>query len=376
MLRLSLKYRIALILAGFAVITFGLALMLVSTTSRMEEQLASVTEEGLTATDAADRILAARAASQAQAVKLRIIAVAAIFITAGLSLLLFLVFVYQIVVPLRRLTAEAYREGGPARTGNEVKTLSRRVRVLLHDVDQSHSELEKSRETLAQTEKLALVGTLAASMAHSIRNPFTSVQMRLFSLSRSLDLDDAQKEDLEVIAAEIRRIDTIVQNFLEFSRPPKLKMQPISPSSVVDSAIGLLEHRLKSYDVTVRVNRLKPLPHVSADSEQLKEVLVNIIVNACEAMSRGGSISIAESAEDHPLLKQVAVIRIHDNGPGIDAAILSKVFQPFFSTKADGTGLGLSIAQRIISEHGGRLEVISNSGEGAEFIITLPIEGL
>lgn len=376
MLRLSLKYRIALILAGFAVITFGLALMLVSTTFRMEEQLASVTEEGLTATDAADRILAARAASQAQAVKLRIIAVAAIFITAGLSLLLFLVFVYQIVVPLRRLTAEAYREGGPAGTGNEVKTLSRRVRVLLHDVDQSHSELEKSRETLAQTEKLALVGTLAASMAHSIRNPFTSVQMRLFSLSRSLDLDDAQKEDLEVIAAEIRRIDTIVQNFLEFSRPPKLKMQPISPSSVVDSAIGLLEHRLKSYDVTVRVNRLKPLPHVSADSEQLKEVLVNIIVNACEAMSRGGSISIAESAEDHPLLKQVAVIRIHDNGPGIDAAILSKVFQPFFSTKADGTGLGLSIAQRIISEHGGRLEVISNSGEGAEFIITLPIEGL
>jgi signal transduction histidine kinase len=210
-------------------------------------------------------------------------------------------------------------------------------------------------------------------MAHSIRNPFTSVQMRLFSLSRSLELDNAQKEDLEVIAAEIRRIDTIVQNFLEFSRPPKLKMQPVSPSSVVDSAIRLLEHRLKSYDVTVRVNRLRPLPRVSADPEQLKEVLVNIIVNACEAMSRGGSISIAESAQDHPLLKQVAVIRIHDSGPGIAAPVLAKVFQPFFSTKADGTGLGLSISQRIISEHRGRLEVESTAGEGAEFIITLPI---
>jgi signal transduction histidine kinase len=374
MLRISLKYRIALILAGFAVITFGLALMLVGTTFRMEELLSSITKEGLSAPEAADRILAARTASHAQAVKLRIIAAAAIFITAGLSLLLFLVFVYQIVVPLRRLTAEAYREGAPARPGNEVKILSRRVRVLLHDVDQSHSELERSRETLAQTEKLALVGTLAASMAHSIRNPFTSVQMRLFSLARSLELDDAQKEDLEVIAAEIRRIDTIVQNFLEFSRPPKLKMQPVSPSSVVDSAIRLLEHRLKSYDVTVRVNRLRPLPRVSADPEQLQEVLVNIIINACEAMSRGGSISITESAEDHPLLKQVAVIRIRDSGPGIEAAVLSKVFQPFFSTKADGTGLGLSISQRIISEHRGRLEVESTAGEGAEFIITLPLE--
>ena len=324
MLRVSLKYRIILILAGFAVITFGLAVILVGYTHRMEELLVSITGEGLSATDAADRILAARTASHEQAVRLRIIAAAAIFLTAGLSLLLFLLFVYQILVPLRRLTAEAYREGDPIRFGNEVKTLSRRVRVLLHDVNQSHSELERNRETLAQTEKLALVGTLAASMAHSIRNPFTSVQMRLFSLSRSLELDDAQKEDLEVIAAEIRRIDTIVQNFLEFSRPPKLKMQPISPSSVVDSAIRLLEHRLKSYDVTVRVNGLRPLPQVSADPEQLKEVLVNIIINACEAMSRGGSISIAESTEDHPLLKQVAVIRIRDSGPGISAPVLAR----------------------------------------------------
>jgi signal transduction histidine kinase len=373
MLRASLKYRIILILAGFAVITFGLAVILVGYTHRMEELLVSIAGEGLSATEAADRILAARTAVHAQAARLRIIAAAAIFLTAGLSLVLFLVFVYQILVPLRRLTVEAYGEGDPNRFGNEVKTLSHRVRVLLHDVDQSHSELERNRETLAQTEKLALVGTLAASMAHSIRNPFTSVQMRLFSLSRSLELDDAQKEDLEVIAAEIRRIDTIVQNFLEFSRPPKLKMQPISPSSVVDSAIRLLEHRLKSYGVIVRVSGLRPLPQVSADPEQLKEVLVNIIINACEAMSRGGSISIAESTEDHPLLKQVAVIRIRDSGPGISTPVLANIFQPFFSTKADGTGLGLSISQRIISEHRGRLEVQSTAGEGAEFIITLPL---
>ena len=138
---------------------------------------------------------------------------------------------------------------------NEIKALSRAVRGLIEDVDQTHCELEKSREHLLQAEKMALVGKLAAGMAHSIRNPFTSVKMRLFSLGRTLELTDTQKEDFDVISEEIRHIDTIVQNFLEFSRPPKLKMQPISPSAVVDLALQLLEHRLKSYDVNVKVIR-------------------------------------------------------------------------------------------------------------------------
>jgi signal transduction histidine kinase len=319
-----------------------------------------------------DRILTAETESHQQAQRLRIFALAAIFISAGLTLLLAFVFVYQILEPLRRLALEAYSAGEPARSDDEVKALSRRVRVLLHDVDHTQSELEKSRESLAQAEKMALVGKLAASMAHSIRNPFTSVKMRLFSLSRSLDLDEAQKEDFEVISAEIRHIDTIVQNFLEFSRPPKLKMQAVSPSSVVDSVLRLLEHRLKSYDVTVAVDRPALLPTVQADVEQIKEVVVNIMVNACEAMSRKGSIVIEERTEEHPVMGKTAVIRLSDSGPGIPPHLLGKVFQPFFSTKEQGTGLGLSIAQRIISEHRGRLEVTSSEGRGAVFTITLP----
>jgi signal transduction histidine kinase len=323
-----------------------------------------------------DRIQSAKADSHAQAQRLRVLALAAIFISAGLTLLLAFVFVYQILEPLRRLTLEADRNGEPARTEDEVKTLSRRVRVLLHNVDHTQSELEKSRESLAQAEKMALVGKLAASMAHSIRNPFTSVQMRLFSLSRSMDLDDVQKEDLEVISSEIRHIDTIVQNFLEFSRPPKLKMQDSSPSSVVDAALRLLRYRLKSYDVTVTVNRPAPLPTARIDTEQLREVVVNLIVNACEAMPPGGSIAIEERTETHPYLGPTTVIVVRDNGPGIPAHLREKIFQPFFSTKEQGTGLGLSIAQRIITEHGGRLEVESTEGHGAAFIIILPCQEL
>jgi signal transduction histidine kinase len=319
-----------------------------------------------------NHILTAESHSHAQAQRLRIFALAAIVVSAGLTLLLAFVFVYQIMEPLRRLTVEANRAGEPVRSGNEVKTLSRRVRLLLHDVDQTQFELEKSRESLAQAEKMALVGKLAASMAHSIRNPFTSVKMRLFSLSRSLDLDEIQKEDLEVISDEIRHIDTIVQNFLEFSRPPKLKMQAVSPSCVVDSALRLLKYRLKSYDVSVAVDRPAPLPNVLADAEQLKEVVVNLMVNACEAMSPKGFIVITEREEDHAVMGRTAVIRVSDNGPGIPQHLLEKVFQPFFSTKEQGTGLGLSIAQRIITEHRGRLDAASDEGLGAVFTITLP----
>jgi signal transduction histidine kinase len=360
---IGLKTRILLILGGSVVIVCGLGLMMTVTSLRVEALVAEASTEGFAAVQAALRDQAAR---------LRLTAIAAMASTLLLSALLFLVVVYQMVVPLRRLTAEAARYGEQAGAGDELKTLSRRVRVLLHDVDHTSVELERSRETLAHAEKMAVMGKLAANMAHSIRNPFTSVQMRLFSLSRSLDFSPTQKEDLEVIASEIRRIDTILQNFLEFSRPPRLRMQPVGPSAVADSAVRLLEHRLRACGVSVRIHRITPLPEVMADPEQLKEVLVNIMVNACDAMERGGTIDIEERFLLHPVLKGAVEIRLRDNGPGIPAAQMGKLFQPFFSTKEEGTGLGLSIAHRIISDHGGRLEVESTEGVGAAFIITLP----
>jgi len=283
--------------------------------------------------------------------------------------------VQHILGPIRRLSTEVNRGGDASeKNADEIKALSHTVYGLMEDIDKTHSELEKSREHLLQTEKLALVGKLAAGMAHSIRNPFTSVKMRLFSLGRSLQLSDAQKDDLEVISEEIRHIDTIVQNFLEFSRPPKLKMQAISPSSVVDSAIQLLEHRLKSYDVSIRVVREYPLSDIQADPEQLKEVIVNLIVNACEAMQKGGSIIIREEETQKNPLNPAAVIHISDNGPGISEAIREKVMQPFFTTKEEGTGLGLSIACRIVEEHQGGLDFVSAPGEGTTFTITLPLQ--
>ncbi len=320
------------------------------------------------------RILQARAESQIEAQQLRAIAVFGMILDLFLAVMLVFILVHHILGPLHRLRLEADRQPVPESSPNEIKDLSRSVRGLLENVDQTRSALEKSREHLLQAEKMAMVGKLAAGMAHSIRNPFTSVKMRLFSLSRSLELNPVQQEDFDVISQEIRHIDTIVQNFLEFSRPPRLKMQLLSPSAVVDMALQLLHHRLRSYDVHVKVIRRENLPRIEGDAEQLKEVLVNLMVNACEAMEEGGAIEIREREVIGGPLAPSAQIRIADTGPGIPQPLAEKVFLPFFTTKEEGTGLGLSIAARIIQEHGGHLELDPEPVAGTCFVITLPVK--
>jgi len=320
-----------------------------------------------------EKIEQVRDMNRSHAEKLRFFAGSAMLTVLILALLLGFVLVNHILGPLRRLALETDR--GADLSGDEVMDLSRSVHGLIEEYDQTQFELVKSRDHLVQAEKLALVGKLAAGMAHSIRNPLTSVKMRLFSLDRTLDLSPPQKEDFDVISDEIRHIDTIVENFLEFSRPPKLKVQRISPSDVVDSAVELLGHRLQSYDVNVEINRQRPLSEIQADPEQLKEVIVNLVVNACEAMENGGSIAISEEEGLLEPFGRVAIVRLSDNGPGILEAIKEKVLQPFFTTKEEGTGLGLSIASRIVEQHGGRLEFSSDEGKGTTFTITLPLQG-
>ena len=308
-----------------------------------------------------------------QAQNLRIAAGTAILTVLILGVLLAFVLTKQILIPIRRLALEADRHVEPTGAGDEVNILSQSVRGLIKDADHTQAALEKSRETLLQAEKMASVGKLAAGMAHSVRNPLTSVKMRLFSLHRALEFSPTQRDDFEVISEEIRHIDTIVQNFLEFSRPPKLKTQKVSPSEVVDLVLQLLRHRLESYNVAATVNRQTPLPEIQVDPEQLKEVLVNLLENACEAMEGGGAIVIHEEEGLREPDGSVVIIRVTDTGPGIQKSIQEKVFQPFFTTREEGTGLGLSIAGRIIESHGGKLELISERGKGSTFSITLPI---
>ncbi len=318
------------------------------------------------------RIHEAHEESQMRASRIRIIASVSMLTAVSLVILFALILFLQILKPIRRLAAQADRYGDRTGSANEVKALSRGVRGLIEDADQTHSELEKSRVRLLKTEKMATVGKMAAGVAHSLRNPMTSIKMRLFSLERTLQVPPAQKEDLEVISEEIRHMNNIVENFLQYARPAKLKMQRISPSEIVDISLQLVKHRLRSYGIDLELLREAPLPKILADPDQVKEVIINILVNALEAMAGSGRISIEEKLDVVPPLGPVAIIRIRDNGPGIPDSIQEKVFEPFYSTKEEGTGLGLSIAVRIITQHGGLLNLKSREGEGTEFILTLP----
>jgi signal transduction histidine kinase len=293
-------------------------------------------------------------------------------VVLGLAVFLAIILSRQVLGPIRRMALGG--EDGKVLLPNEVEALHERVQDLIEHVGQARVKLEKSREHLVQSEKLAMVGKMAAGVAHSIRNPLTSVKMRLFSLERSLNLSALQEEDFTVISEEIRNLDTIVQNFLEFSRPPKLKKQRVSPSDVVDQALLLLSHRLEAARVEVEIAREDRLKDILIDPEQIKEVFVNLAVNALEAMPGGGRITIQEETGFVEPLGRVAVIRVIDTGPGVPEELRENVFIPFFSAKEEGTGLGLSIARRIVEEHGGNLSLTAAKGGGARFTITLPFD--
>ncbi|MFH1154014.1 MAG: ATP-binding protein [Pseudomonadota bacterium] len=306
---------------------------------------------------------------------LRIMAYGALFFFTILSILLLFILYKHILEPIRDLAIETGSSPTDS-SRDEVVSLSHSLKDMMKDFDETHSELARSRKNLIQAERMAMVGEMAAGVAHTIRNPFTSIKMRMFSLSRSLDLTDVQNEDLQVISDEIARIDKIVQNFLEFARPPKLKLTQCRIAAIIDGVITLLEYRLNAHGVELFFTPNPDLPQVDVDQDRIKEALVNLITNACEAMEQGGTIIITETRDYEEDMGDVARICIRDNGPGIPDSIINKITNPFFTTKEDGSGLGLSIVARIVREHNGKLAVSQAPDNGAEFTITLPVRGI
>jgi signal transduction histidine kinase len=287
----------------------------------------------------------------------------------------FLYILYNhILEPIREL---AFKTGSSAReiSIDEVDSLQHSLDGMIRDFDETSEELIRSRKHLLQAERMAMVGELAAGVAHTIRNPFTSIKMRMFSLGRSLKLTEAQGEDLQVISDEISRIDKIVENFLEFARPPKLRLQKCSLGEMINGVLTLLEYRLRAYNVELNYTFRPELGKVKVDPDRIKEALANLIINGCEAMEKGGIISIGETRESHETMGDVAIVTISDSGPGIPETIIDKVTTPFFTTREDGSGLGLSIVARIIKEHNGKLIISSKPEQGATFVIILPTGG-
>lgn len=244
--------------------------------------------------------------------------------------------------------------------------------TLEQKVQERTRELERAYAALRQTEKLSSLGRMAATIAHEINNPLTGI-MGLIELIRddcpvACPTNPHMREDLEKIEKQLRAIGNLVQQLRDFSRPPRRERRAIVLNAVVEDVLGLVEKELHRRNIHVQRAYDPALPPVCASAEQMAEILLNLILNAQDAMPNGGTLTLRTFAEDGWVHTQVA-----DTGTGIPPDVLERIFEPFFTTKGEqGTGLGLAICHSIARDHGGDITVESSPGAGVCFTIRLP----
>lgn len=242
-------------------------------------------------------------------------------------------------------------------------------------------ELERRRleQALFDSEKLAATGRLAASIAHEINNPLEAIQNSLYLLVNKVPHDDPNFKFLDIARKETERMSRILRQMLGFYRPAAA-MQPMDVNALIEEAEALVAKRLRDRKVRLTKDLDSALPQVVASADQLKQVILNLILNGAESMAEGGMISISTAvyrdAGARFLRSDAIQIQIRDTGSGIAEEHMPHIFEPFFSTKGEkGTGLGLWVSNGIIQSHGGSLQVRSRIGQGTTFSITLPIGG-
>lgn len=220
------------------------------------------------------------------------------------------------------------------------------------------------------TEKLAIVGELAAGMAHEIRNPLTSIRGFLQLLQSKYDPNAVEQEYFAIIFNELDRINSIIKEFLNLSKPSQPQLQIMAYDQLLSEALLLAEQEAIMHEVKLSYEITPDMPPLCLNPAQIKQVILNIANNAIQATGRGGNVTVRSYFE--PVSNQIVTI-IEDDGPGIPPEKLQLIFEPFFTTKENGTGLGLTLSSRIIEDHGGKIEVNSTVGKGSRFFFYLPV---
>jgi two-component system, sporulation sensor kinase E len=240
--------------------------------------------------------------------------------------------------------------------------------IILRDITESRRSAQKSIES----ERLNALTLLAAGVAHEIGNPLNSLNIHLQLMERQVrKLDGARQADLresiEVARAEINRLDSIVTQFLRAIRPTRPQLRPENVNSVVEEAVRFFAAEIKDRDIVVEQELRSDLPMLELDRDQMKQAFYNVIKNSFEAMKSRGILRIRTDMDESHVL-----VRFSDTGGGISTENLSRVFEPYFTTKPTGSGLGLLIVRRIVREHGGELSIESSEGKGLAVTIHLP----
>ncbi|MGB9661818.1 MAG: two-component system sensor histidine kinase NtrB [Moorellaceae bacterium] len=219
-------------------------------------------------------------------------------------------------------------------------------------------------------EKLAMVGELAAGMAHEIRNPLTSIRGFLQLLQRKFDGEGPEHEYFQIMLEELDRINLIIKEFLSLAKPsqPQLKITDINV--LISEALLLAEQEALMNEVVLEFIPGENIPLVFLDPAQIKQVVLNLVSNAIQATGPKGRVEVSSLYDPE---EQMVIIGVKDNGPGIPPDKLHRIFEPFFTTKENGTGLGLTLSLRIVESHKGRIRVSSKVGEGSYFQVYLPL---
>lgn len=253
------------------------------------------------------------------------------------------------------------------------------ARTLEQRVDQKAAELERANRLMATSERMASLGRLAATVAHEVNNPLFGILNYARLTRRDVERADPPPanrermlEQLQIIERESRRCGELMRNLLMFARQSPKRIQAASLREVIERSVALVRHRYELAGIALDEQTAADLPEVPCDANQIQQVVLGLLVNAAEAMPKGGTVQILTSLD---AAARHAVIRVRDNGPGIPSEVLPQIFEPFFTTKQDEhrTGLGLAVARSIIEQHGGAITVVSAEGSGAEFAIRLPL---
>ncbi len=255
------------------------------------------------------------------------------------------------------------------------------IRLLTALADLSAVAIEKGRllarvvdmeEKLRASERLSALGLLAAEIAHEIRNPLTVMQMLFHALVESLQLDATSQRDAALISEKMRQMNRILDQVLSFARSSEPIKESVDPQQLFDDVFLLTRHKLQQQGIEVRSTVPENLPLFRADHEQIEQVLLNLILNAADAMPEGGTLRLSAAVEEVEG-ENYLVLAVRDNGQGMTPEQVENLFAPFLTYKDSGTGIGLAIVKKIMENHQGKVEVESKIGQGSKFTLLFPI---
>ena len=295
-------------------------------------------------------------------------------------LLIFIVFnAYflgsRILGNIKRFTSYAQRiASGDFTPITPVRSFRDEFTDLAITINQMLKELESREAILIQSHKMRAVGTLTAGVAHELNNPLNNITLTAHMLLEDYNSlpDEERKEMIRDLVSESKRSKDIISNLLDFARESSSQLDPLDLKQLLKDTINLAVNQIKLSKIRIEFQATDNLPRIHGDSQQLRQVFLNLILNAIDASSEGDRIHVLVLPADDP---NYVAIKVMDAGKGIPNHIIGSIFDPFFTTKGKGkgTGLGLSVSQGIVAKHGGQISVSSREGKGSTFTVTLPV---